>query len=85
MQVESPSFRNKNTESVKKGFEVSERTLVKSEQDAHNDKLDKNLLMSPGAMQDVATKPRQIRKEATVCRLQLCRRLPGLFKRFFYL
>ena len=58
---------------------------MKSEQDAHNDKLDKNLLMSPGAMQDVATKPRQIRKEATVCRLQLCRRLPGLFKKLFYL
>ena len=44
----------------------------------------KSLLMSPGAMQVASAKLRQIGNEATVCGRKLCRRLPGLFKRFFY-
>lgn len=44
---------------------------------------EKSLLMSPGAMQAAVAKLRQIGNEATVCVRKLCRRLPGLFRRFF--
>ena len=39
---------------------------------------------SPGPMQGTTTKPRQIRKEATVGSLFLCRSVPGLSGEVFY-
>lgn len=41
--------------------------------------------MSPGAMQDVATKPRQIRKEATVATSLMCRGLPDPYFIFLWI
>ena len=42
-------------------------------------RIDESFAVNPGAMQNTAAEPRQIRKEATAGRRYLCRRLPGFF------